>query len=150
MKNKVIVTACTLLAMATASAQNAYDAEKLLGNDLNGTARFVGMGGAMGALGGDISVISSNPAGIGIFRSNDVSISFGFNNCTSATDALPCVRSRIRPQIRCKIGKIYQNRGNIRPTGELFRLPADDGRGAGISCGTTGRTTGNGAGNRDL
>ena len=46
MKNKVIVTACTLLAMATASAQNAYDAEKLLGNDLNGTARFVGMGGA--------------------------------------------------------------------------------------------------------
>lgn len=67
MKNKVIVTACTLLAMVTASAQNAYDAEKLLGNDLNGTARFVGMGGAMGALGGDISVMSSNPAGIGIF-----------------------------------------------------------------------------------
>ena len=64
MKNKVIVTACTLLAMATASAQNAYDAEKLLGNDLNGTARFVGMGGAMGALGGDISVMSSNPAGL--------------------------------------------------------------------------------------
>ena len=30
----------------------------------------------LGALGGDISVISSNPAGIGIFRSNDVSISF--------------------------------------------------------------------------
>ena len=59
MKNKVIVTACALLAMTTASAQNAYDAEKLLGNDLNGTARFVGMGGAMGALGGDISVISS-------------------------------------------------------------------------------------------
>ncbi len=45
MKNKVIVTVCALLAMATASAQNAYDAEKLLGNDLNGTARFVGMGG---------------------------------------------------------------------------------------------------------
>ena len=67
MKNKVIVTACALLAMTTASAQNAYDAEKLLGNDLNGTARFVGMGGAMGALGGDISVISSNPAGIGLF-----------------------------------------------------------------------------------
>ena len=53
MKNKVILTACALLAMATAGAQNAYDAERLLGNDLNGTARFVGMGGAMGALGGD-------------------------------------------------------------------------------------------------
>lgn len=86
MKNKVIVTACTLLAMATASAQNAYDAEKLLGNDLNGTARFVGMGGAMGALGGDISVMSSNPAGIGIFRSNDVSVSFGFNNTSTKSN----------------------------------------------------------------
>ena len=50
MKNKVIVTACALLVMATASAQNAYDAEKLLGSDLNGTARFVGTVGAMGAL----------------------------------------------------------------------------------------------------
>ena len=86
MKNKVIVTACTLLAMATASAQNAYDAEKLLGNDLNGTARLVGMGGAMGALGGDISVMSSNPAGIGIFRSNDVSVSFGFNNTSTKSN----------------------------------------------------------------
>ena len=63
MKNKVILTACALLAMATASAQNAYDAERLLGNDLNGTARFVGMGGAMGALGGDMSVMGTNPEG---------------------------------------------------------------------------------------
>ena len=86
MKNKLIVTACALLALATASAQNAYDAEKLLGNDLNGTARFVGMGGAMGALGGDISVMRSNPAGIGIFRSNDVSVSFGFNNTSAKSN----------------------------------------------------------------
>ena len=54
MKNKVIVTACTLLAMATASAQNAYDAEKLLGNDLNGTARFVGIDGAKFGTLGDV------------------------------------------------------------------------------------------------
>lgn len=79
MKTSVTLLACSLLAMATASAQNAYDAEKLLGNDLNGTARFVGMGGAMGALGGDMSVMTSNPAGIGIYRRNDASVSFGFN-----------------------------------------------------------------------
>ena len=64
----------------TVHAQNAYDAERLLGNDLNGTARFVGMGGAMSALGGDISVMGSNPAGIGIFRSNDFSVTLGLNN----------------------------------------------------------------------
>lgn len=57
-----------------------YDATRLMGNDLNGTARFVGMGGAMGALGGDISTMGTNPAGIGIYRSNDLMLSFGFTN----------------------------------------------------------------------
>lgn len=57
-----------------------YDVNRVMGSDLNGTARFVGMGGAMGALGGDISTMGTNPAGIGIYRSNDVMVSFGFNN----------------------------------------------------------------------
>ena len=74
------IAACGLMMMAGASAQNAYDAERLLGNELNGTARFIGMGGAMSALGGDISVMGTNPAGIGIYRSNDLSVSFGLNN----------------------------------------------------------------------
>ena len=80
MIKKGLVVACGLFLAVAANAQNAYDAERLLGNDLNGTARFVGMGGAMSALGGDISVMGTNPAGIGIFRSNDISVSFGFNN----------------------------------------------------------------------
>ena len=43
------------LISSAAVAQNQYDALKLMNNDLNGTARFVGMGGAMSALGADIS-----------------------------------------------------------------------------------------------
>lgn len=62
------------------SAQSYHDGARLIPNDLNGTARYVGMGGAMGALGGDISVIGTNPAGIGIFRSNDASVSLGFSS----------------------------------------------------------------------
>lgn len=61
-------------------SQTLYDANRYMDSDLNGTARFVGMGGAMGALGGDISTIATNPAGIGIYRSNDAMISFGFTN----------------------------------------------------------------------
>ena len=80
MIKKGMLAACALMLTMAANAQNAYDAERMLGNDLNGTARFVGMGGAMSALGGDISVMSTNPAGIGIFRRNDASLSFGFNN----------------------------------------------------------------------
>lgn len=33
---------------------------------ITGTARFSGMGGAMGALGGDVSTMNTNPAGLGV------------------------------------------------------------------------------------
>lgn len=59
---------------------DAYDAANISSEDLNGTARYVGMGGAMDALGADISVIGSNPAGIGMFRRGQVSTSFGVVN----------------------------------------------------------------------
>ncbi len=39
-------------------------------NDLNGTARFTAMGGAFGAVGGDISSININPAGLSIFNNS--------------------------------------------------------------------------------
>lgn len=80
MINRKMVVACSLMFAMAATAQNAYDASNLLGGDLNGTARFIGMGGAMGALGGDISVMGTNPAGTGIYRRHDMAVSFGLNN----------------------------------------------------------------------
>ena len=71
---------------SVASAQTGYDVQRLTENELNGTARFVGMGGAMGALGADISVIGTNPAGIALFRRNDVSTTFGFNTTMVKSD----------------------------------------------------------------
>lgn len=82
LKRNMILVSSLCMALG-AGAQNAYDAERLLGNELNGTARFVGMGGAMSALGGDMSVMGTNPAGIGIFRSNDASFSFSLNNTST-------------------------------------------------------------------
>lgn len=76
----IIPVAGLLLASATVSAQTVHETNQIIGSDLNGTARFVGMGGAMGALGGDISTMGTNPAGIGIYRSSDMNISFGFSN----------------------------------------------------------------------
>ena len=43
--------------------------------DYEGSARFVAMAGAFGALGGDIAGIGVNPAGIAIFRRNHLSMS---------------------------------------------------------------------------
>ena len=59
MKKKLMIIALAALASAGAKAQTVYDAVNIAQKDLNGTARFVGMGGAMGALGGDISTIST-------------------------------------------------------------------------------------------
>lgn len=49
-------------------------------NDNNGTARFNAMGGAFGALGGDISSININPAGISVFANSIFSGSFNARN----------------------------------------------------------------------
>ena len=80
MKKKSTIIALAVLVATSVSAQTVYDAANIISKDLNGTARFVGMGGAMGALGGDISTIGTNPAGIGIYRSNDAMVSFGFSS----------------------------------------------------------------------
>ena len=66
------------------SAQETYDNAQLATKDLNGTARYVGMGGAMEALGADLSTIGTNPAGIGMFRRSMVAGSFGFNTLSDA------------------------------------------------------------------
>jgi len=70
-----LLTAFISVAGAT-YAQDNYDAQTFANSDLNGTARFVAMGGALGALGGDLSVMSTNPAGTGMYRNNDAAISF--------------------------------------------------------------------------
>lgn len=76
MKTKYILAALVLGAVP-AAAQETYQDAKLMETDLNGTARYIGMGGAMEALGADISTISSNPAGIGLFRKNVVNLTGG-------------------------------------------------------------------------
>lgn len=78
MKVRYFLIAAAMLTGMTAMAQETYENAKIATEDLNGTARYVGMGGALDALGADISTISSNPAGIGLFKHPVVSASFGF------------------------------------------------------------------------
>lgn len=58
-------------------AQNEVDALRYSENFYGGTARYMSMGGAFGALGGDMSVLSTNPAGIAVFRSSKFSFTPG-------------------------------------------------------------------------
>ncbi|GAA4147624.1 outer membrane protein transport protein [Sphingobacterium kyonggiense] len=70
-----------------AMGQSIYDDAKILSLDeLNGTARFRAMGGVNTALGGDISSVSGNPAGLGFFGQSDVSVSLNVLNNNNTTN----------------------------------------------------------------
>ena len=78
MKKRYLMMVGLLGALPIAKAQDTFINDRITAtDDLNGTARYVGMGGALGALGADLSVISSNPAGIGLYRKCDVALTFG-------------------------------------------------------------------------
>ena len=64
----------TILISVNTYGQSARDAIFFSQFDLGGTARTVGVGGSLGALGGDFAVVSSNPAGLATYRSSELVI----------------------------------------------------------------------------
>jgi len=69
------LTFIVLLVCSIASAQNISDVLRYSLENLQGTARFQGMGGSFGALGGDLSALNSNPAGAAVFNNNLAAVS---------------------------------------------------------------------------
>ncbi|MCH5222135.1 MAG: hypothetical protein J1F05_07440 [Muribaculaceae bacterium] len=77
MKTTIYATIAFAALLPTAAmAQSAIDAYNITPTELRGSARFVSMGGAFTSLGGDISCMTQNPAGLGIYRSSDIGLSF--------------------------------------------------------------------------
>lgn len=67
-------------------AQSEMDAFRFSNLDWQGSARFMGTGGAFGAVGGDFSAVSTNPASLGVFKKSSISFSpifLTFNNAVS-------------------------------------------------------------------
>jgi long-subunit fatty acid transport protein len=85
MKFKFLSILAIIALSSNAFAQGEMDAYKLSRNSLTGTARSVSMGGAFGALGGDISSISINPAGIGVYKTSEVVATMNFQNTKTTT-----------------------------------------------------------------
>ena len=86
----LIIAAFSVFTVVT--AQNVDDVLRYSQIYYGGTARFMSMGGAFTSLGGDISSLSQNPAGIGVYRSSELTItpqlfhintSAGFNGTSS-------------------------------------------------------------------
>ncbi|MBP9849336.1 MAG: outer membrane protein transport protein [Flavobacterium sp.] len=66
--------------MSIAQEMTTSDALRYAVDNMNGTARFRGMGGAFGAVGGDLSAIGINPAGSLFFSNNFASASISNYN----------------------------------------------------------------------
>ena len=78
MKKRILIAVASALPVI-AGAQTAVDAYQLSRYDLRGTARFMSMGGAFGALGGDLSTLNQNPGGIGVYRKSEIGFTLDIN-----------------------------------------------------------------------
>lgn len=89
MKKKVLAMLLCGLPLLI-NAQDAFDVLQMSQTELRGTSRFQSMAGAFGALGGDLSTLTQNPAGIGVYRSSDlgVTLSLDFNSTKAGVNKL--------------------------------------------------------------
>lgn len=79
MKRFFTALAAVLLFVPLTQAQTEADALRYSWINFGGTSRSMSMGGAFGALGGDASTLSVNPAGIGVYRKSEFTFSLGFD-----------------------------------------------------------------------
>ncbi len=80
-----------LLAMGVPAIVNSQTAEEaiLISNtSAGGTARSAAVGGAFGSLGADISSLTINPAGLGLYRKSEISITPGISQVDVRSDFL--------------------------------------------------------------
>ena len=77
-KNLIITLIC--FSLNNFHAQDLNSALLFSSGETLGTARFKSMSGAFGALGGDLSAVSINPAGSTIFNSSQGTLTAGTNN----------------------------------------------------------------------
>ena len=83
---RLIILIAIFLCAEISSAQNDIDALNLSREEVTGSARTIAMGGAFTALGGDFSAIEINPAGLGVLRSNEFTITPAFHtNISNST-----------------------------------------------------------------
>lgn len=73
------------ISMFTINAQDINDALRYSNGEVIGSARYRALSGAFGALGGDLSAISVNPAGSAIFANSFASVSLNVSDVDNET-----------------------------------------------------------------
>ena len=78
----------TLLTLITFNlwGQGVADAILYSQSPYEGTGRSLAMGGATGAMGGDVTAVCINPAGLGLYRSSEMTFTTGLQHALVKTD----------------------------------------------------------------
>ncbi len=82
-----LLPAMLLLNWQDISAQSAINAMTFANPDMKGTARYMSMGGAFGALGGDLTTLSMNPGGIGVYRNHELGVTVGLDAISTSSES---------------------------------------------------------------
>lgn len=83
MKRLQALVGLLCLSALSALSQNEVDALRFSNTQVPGTARSLGMGGAFGALGADMSSFWINPGGIGLFRRGGLEMTLAVSDQTA-------------------------------------------------------------------
>lgn len=122
---KILILSILSAVSFDAAAQDLNDAYRFSRQELTGTARFVGMSGAFGALGGDLSSLKINPAGSAVFLTNHAALSLdqNFNNVSTRFGTLSMENDETRrrnfdlPQAGMVF--VYRNNDQSSPVNKL-------------------------------
>ncbi|UUF14380.1 MULTISPECIES: OmpP1/FadL family transporter [Flavobacterium] len=82
---KILFLLITGLTVSVSHSQDVSDALRYSQDNITGTARFRAMSGAFGAVGGDLSATTVNPAGSAIFNNNQVGITLSNQNINNGS-----------------------------------------------------------------
>lgn len=86
MKIKIWLTATMAITALQLQAQSHLDYLRYSMLSYGSTSRSLAMGNSFGALGADISTLTTNPAGLGLFRRSEMSVSPTFSNRNVESD----------------------------------------------------------------
>ncbi|MEW7280105.1 transporter [Aquimarina sp. 2201CG1-2-11] len=101
---KLFTLIIAAFAMPFLNAQDITDALRYSQQDILGTARYRGMSGAFGALGGDLSALQINPAGSAVFLNSYGSVTLSTNRIDN--DALYFSNFRNRTSRNLNFGQL--------------------------------------------
>lgn len=122
MKN-IVVLIFIVFSSLSLLAQNENDALRYSLLNYGGTARFTGMSGAYGAIGADFSSLSQNPAGIGMYRKTEFSVTPMFNTANTTSKYLTESNSDNRNTMYLgNIGYVYSMKFNSNESAAIKQI----------------------------